>query len=409
MRILYLSQYFPPEVGATQTRAYEMARNLVGLGHRVTMLAEIPNHPTGIVPPEYRGKLYERDTLDGIDVMRLWVKTSRVKTTRTRMAFYLSFMVSATLAGILLARGRYDVVYATSPPLFVACAGWALSRIRRIPFVFEVRDLWPAVAVSLGELSSPRIIRWAEAVERFLYRQAAAIVAVTRGFCQHIEALGIASDKIHWIPNGTMPEIFDPARGDEGLRHRLGLQGKFVVLYAGLHGLAQGLPFILEAAHDLLDHPEVVFVFVGEGPAKPDLLAIQDQQNLTNVLFLPQVAREAVVPYLNMADTLLVPLKKDQIFASFIPSKLYDFMSCAKPVILSVPGEAREILEEAGAGIFVAPGDVKQLRQAILHLSREAGTCQEYGRKGRQYVIEHFSRKTQAGQVAALLQDLIDR
>ena len=408
MRVLYLSQYFPPEVGATQTRAYEMARNLVRLGHQVTMIAEIPNHPTGIIPPEYRGKLVERVDLDGIDVIRIWVKTSPTKNTSTRMAFYLSYMFNAVLAGLLLARGRYDAVYATSPPLFVACAGWALSRLRRLPFVFEVRDLWPAVAVSLGELSNPRIIRMAERVERFLYRRAAAIVAVTRGFCEHIQKCGVPPEKITWIPNGTIPELFDPARGDDGLRIKLGLSGKFIVTFAGLHGLAQGLPAVLKAARHLRDTPEIVFLFVGEGPVKSELIAIKEREELDNVLFLPEVPRDAVVPYLNMSDLLLVPLKDDKIFETFIPSKLFDFMACARPIILSVPGEAKEILDEAGAGVFVPPEDGQRLAAVVLELWQDPARLEQFGHQGREYVIQHFSRKAQAEQLAELLRKLLN-
>ncbi|HEC33773.1 MAG TPA: glycosyltransferase WbuB, partial [Chloroflexi bacterium] len=172
MRVLYLSQYFPPEVGATQTRAYEMATGLIRAGHQVTMLTEVPNHPEGIIRPEYRGRFWTRETLDGIDVIRVWVKTAPVKTMRTRLAFYLTYMLNATLAGLVLARGRYDVVYATSPPLFVGGAALALSLLRRIPLVFEVRDLWPESAVALGELENPRFIRWATWLEECCYRRA---------------------------------------------------------------------------------------------------------------------------------------------------------------------------------------------------------------------------------------------
>src|SRR5574342_1417632 len=181
MRILYLSQYFPPEVGATQTRAYEMARGLVRAGHQVTMIAEVPNHPSGIIPPRYRGKLYERSLWYGIEVIRVWVKASPVKNFRGRMAFYLSYMLMAALAGLSLARGKYDVIYTTSPPLFAGAAGLTLSYLRRIPLVFEVRDLWPESAVALGELRHPRAIKLAELLEKRCYQRARAIVVVTSG------------------------------------------------------------------------------------------------------------------------------------------------------------------------------------------------------------------------------------
>lgn len=407
MRILYLSQYFPPEVGATQTRAYEMARNLVKIGHEVTILAEIPNHPTGIIPPEYQGKVIERSQLEGIDVIRVWVKTSPTKTSFTRIAFYLTYMINAFLAGVFFAHGPFDIVYASSPPLFVACAGWALSRVRRVSFVMEVRDLWPAVAVSLGELSNPLILRLAEKLELFLYRKASAIIPVTHGFCQYIQKLGISEVKMFWIPNGTSPEVFDPARVKPELRTKLGLNGKFVVAFAGLHGIAQGLPSILETAKHLQEHPQIVFLFIGEGPVKKELVAIKERDNLTNVIFLSEVPREEIPYYLNISNVLLVPLKDDKIFETFIPSKLFDFMACAKPIILSVPGEAREILETSRSGVFVPPEDSQQLKQAILDLSSQDPTqLHILGKRGREHVIEHYSRDRQAQQLSEVLENI---
>jgi len=406
MRILYLSQYFPPEIGATQTRAYEMARHLVRLGHQVTMIAEIPNHPSGVTPVEYRGKLLERSTLDGIDVMRVWVKASPVKTRSSRLAFYLSYMVDAFLAGVILARGRYILVYASSPPLFVACAGWGISRIKRIPFVMEVRDLWPAVAVSLGEISSPRTIRLAERLEKFLYRHSAGVVAVTRGFCKYIQALGVDSQKITWIPNGTDPELFNPVHGDRDLRKDLELEGRLVILYAGLLGIAQGLESVLETARLTLGQPDIMYIFIGEGPNKVKLTERKKRENLDNVIFLPEVPREDIISYLNMADILLVPLKNDPIFEAFVPSKLYDFMACGKPVLLSVPGEAREILEEAEGGLYVPPENPEALKEAILKLYKDPDLRLRYGANGRRYMLSHYSRSEQALQLEEFLRSL---
>ena len=224
MRILYLSQYFPPEVGATQTRAYEMAQGLIRAGHRVTMLTEVPNHPEGIIRPEYRGRFWVRETLDGIDVIRVWVRTTPVKTMRTRLAFYISYMLNAALAGLLLARGRYDVIYATSPPLFVGGAALALSYLRHIPLVFEVRDLWPESAVALGELTNPCFIRWATWLEERCYARARRIIVVTQGIHDRLIERGLSAEKLVLIPNGANTDLFRP-RPDEGaaLRRELGL------------------------------------------------------------------------------------------------------------------------------------------------------------------------------------------
>jgi glycosyltransferase involved in cell wall biosynthesis len=404
MRILYLSQYFPPEVGATQTRAYEMAQGLVRAGHHVTMIAEIPNHPSGIIPPEYRGKLYERRDLDGIDVIRVWVKTSPTKTFRTRLAFYLSFMLNGTLAGLILARGRYDVVYATSPPLFVGGAGLALSLLRRIPLIFEVRDLWPESAVTLGELKNPRAIAWAERLEQTCYQRARMIILTTQDMKDHLAQRGIPTEKMHVVRNGANPDLFRfDARARHEIRTQLGLEGKFVLIYAGLIGLAQALPSVLQAAAQLESRePDVHILFVGDGPVKADLLAQAEQSNLTNVTFLPAQPRERVPAYLSAADVALIPLVRQRLVGA-LPSKMFDAMACERPILLSAEGEALTVLQREQVGISIPPESPESLRQAISRLKRNPELLEQMGRRGRPAVIERYSRQAQARQLEQIL------
>jgi len=409
MRILYLSQYFPPEVGATQTRAYEMAHYLVSAGHRVTMLTEVPNHPSGIIPPEYRGRLYDRADLNGIDVLRVWVKASPQKRFTTRMAFYLSYMVNATLAGLLLARGHYDLLYATSPPLFVGGAALALSWLRRIPLVFEVRDLWPESAVALGELKNPRFIRWATRLEESCYARARRIVVVTEGIRQRLAARGYG-DKLALIPNGANTDLFRPdPDGAAALRARLGLEGRFVVLYAGVHGLAQGLETVLEAARRLQRVPQVHFLFVGEGPCKADLLTLKDRLGLTNVTLLPECPRSEMPAFFSAADVALVPLRRLELFQGAVPSKMFDAWACACPVLLSIGGEARAILEQAGGGLFVEPEDPAALAAAINQLQAHPEPLRRWGQAGRDFTVAHYSRQSQAARLEALLSTIGDQ
>ncbi len=383
MRILYLSQYFPPEVGATQTRAYEMARGLVQAGHQVTMLAEVPNHPSGIIPPAYRGKWFERSDLDGIDVLRVWVKASPVKSFRSRMAFYLTFMANGALVGALQARGPFDVVYATSPPLFVGGAGLALHWLKRTPFVFEVRDLWPESAVVLGELRSPRAIALATRLEELCYNRASRVVVVTEGIRQRLLARGQAAEKLVLIPNGANTELFQPqpALGAE-FRQQHGLRpDDFVVAYAGIHGIAQGLETVLHAAQVLRDQANIRFVMVGEGPVKPELQQLRADLGLDNVLMLPEQPRTSMPAVLSAADVALVPLRKVELFEHAVPSKLFDAWACGCPVLLSIDGEARRVLEAANGGLFVPPEDPSALAQAISQLAQLAGSRPQPGRK----------------------------
>ena len=407
MRILYLSQYFPPEAGATQTRAFEMARNWVRLGHDVTMVAEIPNHPTGIIPPNYRGKWVERTELEGIDVIRVWVKTSPQKNLHKRLLFYLSFMVNGALAGLLLARGRYDLIYATSPPLFVGGAALALSALRRTPLVFEVRDLWPESAVALGELSNRRAIAWATRLEEACYRRARGIVVVTEGIRHRLVDRGIPEEKVHLIPNGANVELFDfRPDGRERVRRELGLEEKFVAIYTGIHGVAQGLESVVEAASLLRDNPDVHLLLVGEGPRKPAVGGRAAPPPHAHQPPPPGPPPPRIPDYLSAADAALIPLRDNPLFKGARPSKMFDAWACRRPLLLSVEGEARRIMDQAQGGLFVPPEDPAALARKILELKARPDEGARMGMNGRAHTQAHFSRKSLAEALIAILEEL---
>jgi glycosyltransferase involved in cell wall biosynthesis len=405
MRVLYLSQYFPPEVGATQSRAYDLAHHWVRAGHRVTVVAEFPNHPSGVLAPGYRRRLYERTTLDGMDVVRVWVKASPVKTFVTRMAFYLSYMCTATLAGLWLSREKYDVVFAASPPLFVGAAGLAISRLRRIQLVFEVQDEWPEAAVALGELRSPTAIRLAEWLADRCYRRARRVVVVTRAMREHLQQRPAAAGKLVLIPNGANTELFQPWPDEAAaLRARLGLDHSFVAVYAGIHGIAQGLNTVLDAAQRLRALPDVTFLLVGEGPVKSELVARARQLGLPNLHFHPEVARSQMPGFLTAANVALVPLRRLPVFHGAVPSKLFDAWACACPVVLGAEGEARELLEAARAGVAVEPENGAALADAIVALKADPTRCRQLGENGRRFVASAYSRQAHARELAQLLQ-----
>jgi len=405
MRILYLSQYFPPEIGATQTRAYEMARHLVSAGHQVTVLTEVPNHPSGIIPHEYRGKLYERTELEGIEVIRVWVKASPEKTFTTRMLFYITYMIDAALAGLLLARGPYDLIYATSPPLFVGGAALALSYARRTPLVFEVRDLWPESAVALGEMTQSRAVALAGKLEEMCYNRARRVVVVTEGIRQRLEDRGFGA-KLALIPNGANTDLFRPdPQAAAKLRAELGFSDKFLVIYAGIHGVAQGLETVFDTAQQLRAVPDVHFLLVGEGPRKPELLELRNRLDLDNVTMIAERARPEMPAFLSAADVALVPLRKLQLFEGALPSKMFDAWACACPVLLSIDGEARKVLETAEAGVFIEPENAAQMAQAILQLKSEPDRLRRYGENGRRFVEANYSRQRLALELEELLRD----
>jgi glycosyltransferase involved in cell wall biosynthesis len=404
MRILYISQYFPPEVGATQTRALEMASNLVRQGHQVTVLTEFPNHPRGIIPPQYRGRYLEHERLGDLDVVRTWVFARPFKNFYTRMGFYLSFMLSASIFGSLL-RGKYDVVYATSPPFFVGAAGLWLSRWKNAKFVFEVRDVWPQSAVELGELHNPLIIRLAEWLENAFYEKAERIIAVTQGIYDTLAKRGFSPPKLRLVLNGTNTEVF--ANRGNHLKARLGLQDKFTVLYAGIFGIAQGMEQLVDLVECLKSNSDVHFLFIGEGPLKQKVIELKEEMFLSNLTLLDEIARENIADYISAADCCLVPLKNKPLFLGALPSKMFDFMACEKPVIVSVDGEAKRVVEESGAGIFAEPENTEQMTWAILRLKNSPEECRRMGKAGRAFVQQHFSRRQKALELESILQEIV--
>jgi glycosyltransferase involved in cell wall biosynthesis len=408
MRVLCFSQYFPPEVGATQTRAAEMSRYLAAAGHEITVVTEVPNHPSGIIPPEYRGKLWERTREDGVDVVRLWVATSPEKNFRSRMAFYLSYMAAAGAVGSLMP-GRFDVVLATSPPLFVGAAGLAAATLRNVPFVFEVRDLWPESAVALGELNHSRAIQAAERLEAALYRRAARVIAVTGGIRERLAERGLPEHKLALIANGanTAHFLFSPQRRDE-VRRKLGLERHFVAMYAGIHGIAQGLETLLDAAELLRSDDKFALVFVGEGPRKSALVSRASAMDLRNVHFLPEVSSAGIPGYLSAADCSIVPLRDEPLFRGALPSKMFEAWACERPVVLSVAGEATTVLEQARGGIACPPEDPKAMAAAIRYLAGNPTEAGGMGRSGRALVEARYSRSAQAGLLETLLLDVIE-
>lgn len=407
MKILMLTQYFYPEVGATQTRIYEFAKNLIRKGHQVTVITEVPNHPIGIIHEQYQGRLFILEKVDAIRVIRVWVWARQKKSFANRILFYLSYMVMSFFAGLYF-KGRYDIIFATSPPLFVGVSGYLLSIFKRSKFVLDVRDLWPAAATALGELSNKRIISLAEKIEKILYKNADAIVAVTRGFCEFIRQKGGDKNKIFYIPNGTVEDLFKPLASDPKMKKKLGLEGKFIVTFAGTLGIAQGLWSLIHAAKLLRHYDDIVLLFIGDGPVKSQLIELARKLKLTNTYFHPQVPITNINPYLNASDILLVSLKNDVVFNTFIPSKMFDFMACGKPIILSVDGEARRIFEKAKAGLYVNPENFYMLSDAIIKLYGDPGLCRRYGKNGRSFATRNFSRKEHSEQLEKVFKSLVN-
>ena len=392
MRILFLSQYFPPEPGAPAARVSELSRAWVREGHQVTVLTAMPNHPTGVVAPEYRRRALVRESIDGVDVVRTWIYAAANKGRVRRSLAYASYATSAVLWGQLHTHTP-DIVVATSPQLLCACAGRVAAGTHHVPFVFEVRDLWPESIVAVGALPAHHpVVRGLEVVERALYRAARRIVVVTDAFQRRLVERGIPASKIHVVKNGADLRRFVPADRRTHLRTTLGWDDKFVVAYVGTHGMAHGLDAVLDVAKRLRPRDEVRFLFVGEGAERSRLEQRARDEGIANVRFLGVLPRDRMNEIYATTDLALVPLRKSELFTTVIPSKIFEIAAMERPILLSVDGEARCIVEDSGGGVFVPPEDVDAMAGEIARFADDRGRGRAMGTRGRDYVKREFDR-----------------
>lgn len=394
MRIVFFCQYFTPEMGAPAARTHEHARRWVARGHEVTVVCGLPNHPDGIVPPKYRGTWLYREHIDGIHVLRCWFFITPNKGVFKRCLSFLSFMMSSIFFGIF-ATGKCDVVIGTTPQMLCALGGYLVSLLKRRPFVLEVRDLWPKHIIDLGTITNSVIIHGLQRLEMFLYRRSKAVVAVAEASRQHIEDRGIAADKLYTITNGIDEHFFVPQEKN-GIRKAQGWSDKFVILYIGTHGLSQGLETILDTAELLKSDPRYHFVFTGSGAEWEDLQKKAGARGLANTEFLPHQQKADMPDFYAAADVCLVPLKKRDIFRYNIPSKMFEIMACARPIILGATGQSQTLLEEANAGIAVEPENPAAYRDAIVRLAANPEECAAFGANGRAHVVAHYTRNSKA-------------
>jgi hypothetical protein len=410
-RILIVTHYFPPEAGAPQARLSALAAAWAAGGDAVTVLTGMPNHPTGVLPPEYRHAVRRRETRDGYRVVRTWLYATPNEGMLRKTLSHLSFMISSVLLG-LRASGPADTVVVSSPTFFSIGSAWLLARLKRARLVVEVRDLWPAIFVELGVLTNRRVIGLLERLELAAYAAADQVVVVSDGFRANLIDRGVPAAKVHTIRNGVDLDKFRPGTpastgspASTAARARLGARaGDCLVLYAGTHGISHALPGVADAAVLLAD--EAVHVtFVGDGSDKPRLQRKVSELGLANVTLLPAVPPADVAELLAAADICLVPLRDVPLFATFIPSKMFEYLAAGKAVIGAVTGEAAQILREAGA-VIVPPEDGDALAEAIHALASDPGLRAEMGQRGRAYVERFFDRAELATEYRKILEPL---
>ena len=400
MRIAYFCHYFVPEPNAPAARVHEFSRAWVRAGHDVTVVTTFPNHPTGRIPREYQARWWSTERLDGMRVLRCWLYAVPNRGVGRRGLDHLSFMVTALLFG-LPRLGTVDLVIASSPTLFSAVAAWLIATLKRVPFVLEVRDLWPEAIVSLGLMRPGRFVSFLEGLARFLYRHAARVVVVTESFADQLVVQGVPRAKLAVIPNGADTHFFAKPPPN-GLTPRQG----FVVAYVGSHGLSHGLGAILDAA---ALQPDVTFLLVGDGADRDRLLAERDRRGLRNVVMRSSVPKSDVPALYASADACLVPLRDVPLFQTFVPSKLFEVLAAGKPVIGAVRGEARAILERSGGALLVEPERGDQLADAVARLRADPALRAQLAASGQAFAREHYDRDALATRYLELLRALVRR
>lgn len=369
MKILFLTDNFPPEVNAPANRSFEHCLQWVKEGMEVTIITCVPNFPKGKVFDGYKNKWKQIEYIQGIKVIRVWSYISANEGFIKRIFDYISFSLTSFIAGLFI---KTDIIIATSPQFFTALSGRWLSFFKRRPWIMEVRDLWPESIVAVGAMKKNIIISFFEWLEMRLYKNADRIIVVTDTFKDKISKRGILSSKISVHKNGANVEMYKPQGKDPDLLKETGLEGKFIFAYIGTHGMAHALDFVLNSVGKLQQsYPHFHFLFIGDGAEKNNLLALRDRLELNNVTMLPSVPKDQVVRYLSVMDVALVNLRKSDTFKLVIPSKIFEAAAMRKPILLGLEGETKELIEAYNAGICFEPENEQDFLEKVVQISQE--------------------------------------
>lgn len=391
MKVIYLCQHFPPETGAPQIRVYEVSKELIRRGHQVEVITAFPHHPAGIIPDEYKGMFYMKEDWDGIPVHRSWIYPSPKGSFWKRLASYFSFTFSAFYS--IFKSKKTDVIICNSPPLFLGITGYIGAKLKRAKFVFNVADIWPESAVELGLVKNKQFIKLAEMLERFLYKKSWKIATATDGIKDYMVRKGKDEKDVFLLPNGVNTHDFNIRPKDTELIQKIGLEGKKIFMYAGTLGYAQGLDSVLEAAALLKDgHPDIHFLFVGDGQEREKLLKMKEDLNLTNVTFYGAVPLKEMPSMFSIADYSIVSLRDIDLFKGARPSKIFPAISSGVPVIYCGSGESAAILEDYNCGRIAPPENPEGIAKTIAEVMNI--TDEEYGimrKNGRELAESQYS------------------
>lgn len=404
MKILFLTDNFPPEVNAPASRTFEHTREWVKAGHEVTVITCAPNFPKGKVYEGYSNKLFQTEWMDGVKVVRVWSYITANKGFLKRTIDFISFSITSFFAGLFY---KADVIVATSPQFFTALSGRTLSFFKRTPWVMEVRDLWPESIKTVGAMKDNAFIRYFEWEEKLCYRTAQKIVVVTDSFKRVLINRGIPADKIEVVKNGVNKDLFVPVEKDCGLIKELGLEHKKIVGYIGTHGMAHRLDFILKVAKSVEGQNNWHFILIGEGAEKTNLLKMKEDLGLSNVTMLDSVPKQEVARYISILDLALINLKKSDLFKTVIPSKIFENAGMEIPIIMGVEGEAKEIVEKYGAGLCFEPENEDDFIEKMSKLLDNSSLYTDC-KAGCRQLADNFDRKLLANKMLDILVGVVE-
>jgi glycosyltransferase involved in cell wall biosynthesis len=405
MHILLIHQAFAALNEAGGTRHHEIAQYLVARGHRVTIIASPISYLTGKSQGVQPQGVEDHVSKEHINVIRAYTYSALHRSFVHRVFSFLSFMITSFFSGLMVK--DVDLVWGTSPPIFQSLTAWALARLKRVPFLLEIRDLWPAFAIAIGVLRQPELIKASEWLERFLYQNADRVVVNSPGFVDHVQSSGVKN--IDLVPNGADTGMFDPQAKGMNFRHTNGLGEKFIALYAGAHGISNDLGTVLSAAKYLQkSNSEIMFVLIGDGKEKPALQHQAGVLALDNLIFVPPTPKRHMPEVLAAADACIAILKPIPIYSTVYPNKVFDYMAAGRPVVLAMEGVIRDVVETAEAGIAVPPGDPDALANALNYLADHPEERGNIGLKGHEYVKRHFNRIDQADKLGHIIENMVN-
>lgn len=392
MKILILTQYFPPEVGAPQNRLFELAIRLQQKGAEITVLTAMPNYPQMIIHREYRGMFYAFEEMNGLKIHRAWIYVTKSKSIFKRLLNYFSFVITSFIIGLFKTR-KYDYILCESPPLFLGITAYALKVIKRSKLIFNVSDLWPESAEKLGLVTNKYFLKMAVVLEEFLYYHSAIITGQTQGIVSNISTR-FPQKKIFWLPNGVNLSYYnsDEVKRDWRKDNHFNIDD-FILLYAGIIGHAQGLEVIIKCAEIVKKQTNIKFVILGSGPEKEKLINLKSELDTQNVLFFDAVGKSAMPEVIEASDVAIIPLKRLDLFKGAIPSKIFENLAMKKPILLGVEGEAKTLfIDEGNCGLDFIPEDAEDLAKKIMVLFQNRSQLNTLGENGFKYVQKNFTR-----------------